>query len=105
MVAKSGNQLLEWTWRRWEVDNTGCDRAGYWWKAERFVHRCRFSPLQTRFVTGAQAIQSTRWPFDRDTFYGMVRNKLIPRYVPYEGARPVFKVEDIDQVFSIESGD
>jgi hypothetical protein len=60
---------------------------------------------ETRFVTGAQAIQSTRWPVGRDTFYGMVRNKLIPRYVPYEGARPVFKVEDIDQVFSIQSGD
>lgn len=61
------------------------------------------------FVTGVQAIRSPRWPFSRDQFYKLVNRGLIHRHYAYEGARPVYRVDQIDSIFAkatvIKSGD
>lgn len=56
------------------------------------------------FVTGVQAIRSPRWPFSRDQFYKLVNRGLIHRHYAYEGARPVYKVAQIDAIFAVASG-
>ncbi len=55
---------------------------------------------ETRYVTGVQAIKSSRWPMGRDRFYKLVRAGLIKKVELYPGARPVFEVEQIDKLFS-----
>jgi hypothetical protein len=55
---------------------------------------------EAKFVTGVQAIRSPRWPFGKDTFYKMVRDGLIKKVFPYEGARPVFSVAQIDTLYT-----
>ena len=60
---------------------------------------------EAKFVTGIQAIRSPRWPFGKDTFYKMVREGSIKRVFPYEGARPVFSVAQIDTLYAFSSDD
>ncbi len=58
---------------------------------------------EVKFVTGTQAIKSARWPFGRNKFYGMVKANLIKPHFAYEGARPVYSVEEIDALFQPSS--
>ncbi len=57
-------------------------------------------PVDAKFVTATQAIDSSRWPFGRNKFYQMVKENLITPRVPYQGARPVYSVREIDALFS-----
>ena len=58
-------------------------------------------PDDAKFVTATQAINSPRWPFRRDTFYKMVKRNQITPILPYEGARPVYSVAEIDAIYMI----
>ncbi|PCJ05883.1 MAG: hypothetical protein COB16_14405 [Rhodobacteraceae bacterium] len=60
---------------------------------------------EAKFVTGVQAIRSPRWPFQKDTFYKMVREGLIDKVFPYPGSRPVFSVKQIDSLYVVSSDD
>jgi len=64
-----------------------------------------FISEEAKFVTGVQAIRSPRWPFQKDTFYKMVREGLIDKVFPYPGARPVFSVKQIDSLYVVSSDD
>lgn len=54
---------------------------------------------EAKYVTGSQAIKSPRWPFKRDYFYRLVREGKIKPIKPYPGARPVYSVKQIDDLF------
>ena len=60
-------------------------------------------PDDAKFVTGVQAIRSSRWPFGRDTFYKMVRAGRIEKHHPYPGSRPVYSVAQIDGLYTNSS--
>jgi len=60
---------------------------------------------EVKFVTGVQAIRSPRWPFQKDTFYKMVREGLIEKVFPYPGSRPVLSVKQIDSLYVTSSDD
>ncbi len=62
-----------------------------------------YIPDEAKFVTGVQAIRSPRWPFGKDTFYKMVREGVIEKVFPYPGARPVFSVAQIDNLYAVSS--
>ncbi|GAA6160149.1 hypothetical protein NBRC116589_23230 [Ruegeria sp. HU-ET01832] len=54
---------------------------------------------EAKFVTGTQAISSTRWPFGRRKFHEMIKANLIKPHFARAGARPIYYVEEIDAVF------
>ena len=61
----------------------------------------RRDPIQDGavLVNATDAIRSARWPFGRKTFYEQIKPHLSP-VCSWEGARPLYRVADIDAFFS-----